>query len=78
MLAINSKLRGCNVVSLCVEEVAPHRHGRSGTLGQNKTGQRVKFEMTEQTRQGDRQLHRGRQKRPSEFLFGDGRGRIDL
>jgi hypothetical protein len=48
------------------------------TVRQKKTGQPLKFEMTEQTRQGDRQLHRGRQKRPGEFLLGDGRGRIDL
>ena len=48
----DSKLRGCDVVSLRVEDVAPHGHAVDrATVRQKKTGQPVKFEMTEQTRE---------------------------
>src|SRR2546429_9752884 len=51
-LAIDSKLRGCDVVGLRVEDVAPHGHAVDrATIRQKKTGQPVKFEMTEQTRE---------------------------
>jgi integrase len=51
-LAIDSKLRGCDVVSLKVEDVAPHGHAVDrATVRQKKTGQPVRFEMTEQTRE---------------------------
>ena len=51
-LAIDSKLRGCDVVSLRVEDVAPHGHTVDrATVRQKKTGQPVKFELTEQTRE---------------------------
>jgi len=47
-LAIDSKLRGCDVVSLRVEDVAPHGHAVDrATVRQRKTGQSVRFEMTE-------------------------------
>ena len=51
-LAIDSKLRGCDVVALKVEDVAPSGYsvGRA-TVRQKKTGQPVRFELTEQTRQ---------------------------
>jgi hypothetical protein len=50
--AIDSKLRGCDVVSLRVEDVAPHGHAVDrATVRQKKTGQPVRFEMTEQTRE---------------------------
>jgi hypothetical protein len=46
-LAIDSKLRGCDVVSLRVEDVAPHGHAvNRATVRQKKTGQPVRFEMT--------------------------------
>src|SRR6516225_5649212 len=49
-LAIDSKLRGCDVVRLKVEDVAPHGHAVDRAMvRQKKTGQPVKFEMTEQT-----------------------------
>ena len=39
-LAIDSKLRGCDVVSLRVEDVAPHGHAVDrATVRQKKTGQ---------------------------------------
>ena len=50
-LAIDSKLRGCDVVSLKVEDVAPHGYAIDrATVRQMKTGRPVKFEITEQTR----------------------------
>jgi hypothetical protein len=51
-LAIDSKLRGCDVVSLKVENVAPHGYALDrATVRQNKTGLPVRFEITGQTRQ---------------------------
>jgi integrase len=51
-LAIDSKLRGCDVVSLKVVEVAPHGYAVDRTsVRQRKTGKPVRFEITEQTRQ---------------------------
>ena len=50
-LAIDSKLRGCDVVSLKVEDVAPHGYAIDrATVRQRKTGRPVKFEIPEQTR----------------------------
>lgn len=50
-LAIDSKLRGCDVVSVLVEDVAPHGYTIDrAAVRQQKTGRPVKFEMTEQTR----------------------------
>jgi integrase len=49
-LAIDSKPRGCDVVALRVEDIAPHGYaGDRATVGQRKTGQPVRFEVTEQT-----------------------------
>lgn len=51
-LAIDSKLRGCDLVSLKVGDVAPHGYAKQrATVRQKKTGQPVRFELTEQTRQ---------------------------
>src|SRR5438552_17380910 len=51
-LAIDSKLRGCDVVSLKVEDVAPHGTAIDrATVRQRKTGRPVRFELTEQTRE---------------------------
>lgn len=51
-LAIDSKLRGCDVVRLKVEDVAPHGHPIDrATVRQKKPGQPVRFEMAEQTRE---------------------------
>ena len=50
-LAIDSKLRACDVVSILVENVAPHGYAIDRTtIRQRKTGRPVKFELTEQTR----------------------------
>src|SRR5215472_16974449 len=51
-LAIDSKLRGCDVVALRVEDVAPNSYTvERANIRQRKTGRPVKFELTEQTRQ---------------------------
>jgi integrase len=51
-VAIDSKLRGCDVVRLRIEDVAPHGHTIDrATVRQRKTGRPVRFEITEQTRQ---------------------------
>ena len=54
-LAIDSKLRGCDVVALRVEDVAPAGYAVDrATVRQKKTGRPVRFELTEQTRQAGR------------------------
>lgn len=51
-LAIDSKLRGCDVVAIKVEDVAPSGYALDrATVRQKKTGQPVRFELTELTRQ---------------------------
>ncbi len=51
-LAIDSKLRGCDVIALKVENVAPGGYAVDrATVRQKKTGQPVRFELTETTRQ---------------------------
>ena len=50
-LAIDSKLRGCDLVSLRVDDVASGGRVRErATIVQHKTGRAVQFEITEQTR----------------------------
>ena len=50
-LAIDSKLRGCDLVRLMVRDVAPNgRVIRRTAIIQQKTGQPVSFELTEPTR----------------------------
>src|SRR5712692_5075908 len=51
-LAIDSKLRGCDVVAIKVEDVASHGYTADrATVRQKKTGRPVRFELTELTRQ---------------------------
>ena len=74
-LAIDSKLRGCDVVALKVEDVAPNGYAADrATIRQKKTGQPVRFELTEQTRQTIDDYLRAAGKRPGEFLFTGRRG----
>ena len=74
-LAIDSKLRGCDVVALKVEDVAPNGYSVDrATVRQKKTGQPVRFELTEQTRQAIDDYLRVTGKKPGEFLFGGRRG----
>mgnify|MGYP001814598726 CR=1 FL=1 len=47
-LAIDSKLRGCDVVAVRVEDVAPSGYALDrATIRQKKTGRPVRFELTE-------------------------------
>jgi integrase len=74
-LAIDSKLRGCDVVALKVEDVAPHGCASDrATVRQRKTGRPVRFEMTEQTRQALDNYIRASGSRPGQFLFSSQRG----
>jgi hypothetical protein len=51
-LAIDSKLRGCDLVALRVNDIAPHGSTSDrANIRQKKTGRPVRFEITEQTRQ---------------------------
>ena len=74
-LAIDSKLRGCDVVSLRVADVAPHGCAiERATVRQRKTGRPVRFEIAEQTRQAIDEYLEGRNKLPGDFLFSGRRG----
>ena len=74
-LAIDSKLRGCDVVALKVENVAAGGYTSDrATVRQKKTGQPVRFELTEQTRQAVDDYLRAAKKKPGEFLFPGRRG----
>jgi integrase len=74
-LAIDSKLRGCDVVALKVEDIAPGGYTIDrATVRQRKTGRPVKFELTDQTREAVDDYLRGQAKKPGECLFtGSGR-----
>ena len=74
-LAIDSKLRGCDVVSLKVEDIAPHGYTMErATVRQKKTGRPVRFEITEQARHAVDEYLRLTQRRPGSFLFAGRRG----
>ena len=69
-LAIDSKLRACDVVALKVEDIAPNGYAADrATIHQKKTGQRVRFEMTEQTRQAVDEYLRFGGKKSDQFMF---------
>src|SRR3974390_2078679 len=62
-LAIDSKLRGCDVVALRVDDIAPSGYTVDrATVRQKKTGRPVRFELTEQTRQAVDDYIRGASK----------------
>jgi integrase len=67
-LAIDSKLRGCDVVSLKVEDIAPHGSAMErATVRQKKTGRPVRFEITEQSRQSVDEYLRAAKGSPGAF-----------
>ena len=69
-LAIDSKLRGCDVVAIRVEDVAAGGYTADrATVRQKKTGRPVSFELSEQTRQAIDDYLRAANKRLGEFLF---------
>ncbi len=76
-LAIDSKLRGCDLVSLRVDDVAPHGCALDrATVRQRKTGRPVKFEITEQTRHAIDAYLEAACKKPGEFLFTGRKGKL--
>jgi integrase len=69
-LAIDSKLRGCDLVALRAADIAPSGYAvERATIRPKKTGQPVRFELTEQTRQAVDDYLRAFGRRPGEFLF---------
>jgi integrase len=64
-LAIDSKLRGCDVVAIRVEDVAAGGYTADrATVRQRKTGRPVRFELSEQTRQAIDDYLKASNKRP--------------
>jgi integrase len=73
-LAIDSKLRGCDVVAVRVDDIAPNGYTLDrATVRQKKTGRPVRFELTEQTRQSIDDYLRLTCRKQGDFLFA-GRG----
>jgi integrase len=69
-LAIDSKLRGCDVVAVKVDDVAPNGYAVDrATVRQRKTGRPVRFELTEPARQAIDDHIRTAGRKPGEFLF---------
>jgi len=73
-LAIDSKLRGCDVVAVRDVDVAPSGYAMDrATIRQRKTGSPVRFELTDQTRLAIDEYLRLTGRKPGQFLFA-GRG----
>jgi integrase len=71
-LAIDSKLRGCDVVAIRVDDVAPNGYTLDrATVRQRKTGRPVRFELTD--RQAIDEYLKLTGRKPAQFLFA-GRG----
>ena len=69
-VAIDSKLRGCDLVALCVDDVAPNGYAIDrANVRQRKTGRPVRFELTEPTRQALDDYLRGARRKPGAYLF---------
>jgi integrase len=69
-LAIDSKLRGCDLVALRVDDVLLGGRIRPrATVMQKKTGRPVQFEITEQTRETVLQWILRSDRKPGDFLF---------
>jgi integrase len=69
-LGIDSKLRGCDLVSLKVSDIAPRGYAIDrAVIRQRKTGRPVKFELTDQTRESVDAYVKASGRRPDQFLF---------
>jgi integrase len=69
-LAVDSKLRGCDVCALKLEDIAPHGYAVDrATIRQKKTGRPVRFGLTEQTRQALDDYLSMVNRRRGDFLF---------
>ena len=76
-LGIDSKLRGCDLVSLRVADVAPRGYAVDrASVRQKKTGRPVKFELTEQTREAVDAYLKATGRTTAQFLF-PGRKGVD-
>ncbi|MEH2519160.1 integrase [Bradyrhizobium sp. AZCC 1610] len=74
-VAIDSKLRGCDVVALKVDDIAPSGYAADrASVRQKKTGRPVKFELTESTREAIDDYLRATGKKPGQYLFAGRRG----
>jgi integrase len=74
-LAIDSKLRGCDVVAVRVDDVAPSGYAMDrATIRQRKTGRPVRFELTDQTRLAIDDYLRETRRKSGQVLFA---GRAD-
>ena len=74
-LAIDSKLRGCDLVALRVDDVAPNGYAIDrANVRQRKTGRPVRFELTEVTRQALDDYLRISGRKPGQCLFPGRRG----
>ena len=63
-------LANCDVVALKVDDVAPSGYAvYRATVRQKKSGQPVRFELTEETRQAVDDYARAAAKKPDEFMF---------
>ena len=75
-LAIDSKLRACDLMRLRVEDLAPYGNIRSrATVRQRKTGRALQFEMTEATRQAVDHRVRLSRKQAQDYLFSSRKNR---
>ena len=73
-LAIDSKLRGCDVVAVRVDDVAPSGYAMDrATIRQRKTGRPVRFELSDQTRLAIDEYLRVTGRKSGQVLFA-GRG----
>ena len=69
-LAIDSKLRACDLVALRVADVAQgHRIQPRARIIQRKTGRPVQFEITEQTRRSLEDWINRAELRPPDYIF---------
>jgi integrase len=70
-LAIDSKLRACDLVRLRVRDVTQANHVASrAMILQRKTGRSVQFEITEQSRSAIRELIASKDLQSADYLFG--------
>jgi integrase len=77
-LAIDSKLRGCDLVALHVDDVAPNGYAIDrASVRQSKTGRPVRFELTEITRQSLDNYLRVSGRRSGQCLFPGRRGPVE-
>ena len=69
-LAIDSSLRGCDLIRLRVQDLASERNVyERASITQKKTTEKVSFSMSPYTREAIRELIETENKSPTDFLF---------